>query len=250
MFAGNTALPITELYGRLVNLDIAPGFAAVAPVVASDPVGLADRRAISRFAASTRQARLSSRASASPGVRFPARRWWFAPATASTTTRRSIRPSRRRWRSNRRYRRASACRTARPIRSRWRTDSSPRHHHAEHLRHRSELPRRLRAELAGLGAARSAGLADDDRDVPRHQRDARAAGVSAQHVSRRRRESLSRLSGRICLPDFQRQLHARGRPGSSCAAGLHNGFTASLQYTLLEIDRRCGAGRPRPGRLP
>jgi hypothetical protein len=31
--------PITELYGRLVNLDIAPGFAAVAPVVESDPVG-------------------------------------------------------------------------------------------------------------------------------------------------------------------------------------------------------------------
>ena len=33
------AAPITELYGRLVNLDIAPGFTAVAPVVASDPVG-------------------------------------------------------------------------------------------------------------------------------------------------------------------------------------------------------------------
>jgi trimeric autotransporter adhesin len=31
--------PITELYGRLVNLDVAPGFAAVAPVVANDPVG-------------------------------------------------------------------------------------------------------------------------------------------------------------------------------------------------------------------
>ncbi len=31
--------PITELYGRLVNLDIAPGYAAAAPVVASDPVG-------------------------------------------------------------------------------------------------------------------------------------------------------------------------------------------------------------------
>ena len=31
--------PITEKYGRLVNLDIAPGFSAVAPVVASDPVG-------------------------------------------------------------------------------------------------------------------------------------------------------------------------------------------------------------------
>jgi hypothetical protein len=31
--------PITELYGRLVNLDTAPGFAAVAPVVGSGPVG-------------------------------------------------------------------------------------------------------------------------------------------------------------------------------------------------------------------
>jgi hypothetical protein len=31
--------PITESYGRLVNLDIASGFAAVAPVVANDPVG-------------------------------------------------------------------------------------------------------------------------------------------------------------------------------------------------------------------
>jgi hypothetical protein len=31
--------PITELYGRLVNLDIAPGFANRAPVVAYDPIG-------------------------------------------------------------------------------------------------------------------------------------------------------------------------------------------------------------------
>ncbi|HEY3990120.1 MAG TPA: TonB-dependent receptor [Acidobacteriaceae bacterium] len=31
--------PITELYNRLVNLDVAPGFAAVAPVLSSDPVG-------------------------------------------------------------------------------------------------------------------------------------------------------------------------------------------------------------------
>jgi hypothetical protein len=31
--------PITELYGRLVNLDIAPGYAAVAPVVANHPTG-------------------------------------------------------------------------------------------------------------------------------------------------------------------------------------------------------------------
>ncbi len=31
--------PITELFGRLVNLDVASGFSAVAPVVGSDPVG-------------------------------------------------------------------------------------------------------------------------------------------------------------------------------------------------------------------
>ncbi len=31
--------PITELHGRLVNLDVAPGFSAVAPVLANSPVG-------------------------------------------------------------------------------------------------------------------------------------------------------------------------------------------------------------------
>ena len=31
--------PITELFGRLVNLNIAPGFSAVAPVLGSDPIG-------------------------------------------------------------------------------------------------------------------------------------------------------------------------------------------------------------------
>jgi len=32
-------MPITESQGRLVNLDVAPGFSAVAPVVATDPTG-------------------------------------------------------------------------------------------------------------------------------------------------------------------------------------------------------------------
>ena len=31
--------PMTELFGRLVNLDVASGFTAVAPVLGSDPVG-------------------------------------------------------------------------------------------------------------------------------------------------------------------------------------------------------------------
>jgi trimeric autotransporter adhesin len=36
----NYGSPITELYGRLVNLDIASGFGAISPVVAQNPVGL------------------------------------------------------------------------------------------------------------------------------------------------------------------------------------------------------------------
>jgi len=35
----NYEAPITELHGRLVNLDIAPGFTAAKPVLGSDPVG-------------------------------------------------------------------------------------------------------------------------------------------------------------------------------------------------------------------
>ncbi len=31
--------PVSELYGRLVNLDVTPGFGAVAPVIGNDPVG-------------------------------------------------------------------------------------------------------------------------------------------------------------------------------------------------------------------
>ncbi len=31
--------PITELYGRLVNLDVAPGYSAIAPVLGNNPVG-------------------------------------------------------------------------------------------------------------------------------------------------------------------------------------------------------------------
>jgi hypothetical protein len=36
--------PMTERFGRLVNLDIAPGFTAVSPVLATDPVGALTRR--------------------------------------------------------------------------------------------------------------------------------------------------------------------------------------------------------------
>ncbi len=42
--------PMTELFGRLVNLDVANGFTAVAPVLGSDPVGPMTGDALSFFA--------------------------------------------------------------------------------------------------------------------------------------------------------------------------------------------------------
>jgi trimeric autotransporter adhesin len=38
-YGGEYGASITELYQRLVNLDVVPGFSAVAPVLASNPTG-------------------------------------------------------------------------------------------------------------------------------------------------------------------------------------------------------------------
>ena len=64
--------PFTESLGRLVNLDVAPGFSAATPVVGAD--------------ARTRTAAAFSRASASRCGQSPDRRWSFAPATAFIAT--------------------------------------------------------------------------------------------------------------------------------------------------------------------
>ena len=63
--------PITELYGRLVNLDIAPGFTSVAPVVANAPSVPSPAFTIRpRSFIPINEA--SNPASASPGGHFPA----------------------------------------------------------------------------------------------------------------------------------------------------------------------------------
>ena len=83
--------PITELYGRLVNLDIAPGFTGVAPVVAGDPGGILTAQQYptslvhpdKQWIRAARWNRLAS------DCRH--RRWWYARATESTTTLRCTR---------------------------------------------------------------------------------------------------------------------------------------------------------------
>ena len=98
--------PITELYGRLVNLDIASGFCGGSAGGGQRSRGAADRPKISRLAHPAGQARHSNRAWGLPGGRSPGRRCWFAPDMESTTTLPSIKPSRSKWRSKRRSRRA------------------------------------------------------------------------------------------------------------------------------------------------
>ena len=93
--------PITELYGRLVNLDIAPGFSAAAPVVESNPVGALTAGNIRTHSSSRTNTGLS-RAWASRGARSVDRRCWCAPDMESTTTLPSIKPSRSKWRSKHR----------------------------------------------------------------------------------------------------------------------------------------------------
>ena len=91
-FRWEYASPLTEKYGRLVNLDIAPGFTAVAPEVASDargPLISPYRREFEpRIGIAWRP--------------FAASSMVIRADMASRTTRRSTCPSPIKWRSNRR----------------------------------------------------------------------------------------------------------------------------------------------------
>jgi len=97
--------PITELYGRLVNLDVTPGFAAAAPVLASIR-GAADRARLSNFVDPPRSHDVAPRLGIAWRPISGSFAWSSARATASITTRRSIRRSRSKWRNRRRFRKA------------------------------------------------------------------------------------------------------------------------------------------------
>ena len=171
--------PMTELYGRLVNLDVAPGFTAVAPVLgqrsrsARSPAITIPARSFARTSAA------SSPASASPGVPSPLPPSWCAPATASiddTSVYQTLGAA------------AGPAGAALEEPERAEQRRLPAHagqrlqalrlDHREHLRRRSQFSRRLRADLAAVGSARSAGGAPDDRNLSRRQRHAQACSSS------------------------------------------------------------------------
>jgi trimeric autotransporter adhesin len=96
--------PITELYGRLVNLDVVTGFSAVAPVLGSDPTGPLTHEIYPASLIRPDWRGIEPRIGLSwrpiPGSSMVVR-----ADTESTTTRRSIKRRRCKWRSSRRCRR-------------------------------------------------------------------------------------------------------------------------------------------------
>ena len=111
--------------------------------------------------------------------------------------------------------------------------------HAQHVRGRSRLPRRLCAELAGVGAARPARVADRVATYLGTRGSRSDAAVPAEHLSRR----APRIHARRVRRDSsisRRTADRRGTPvSSSCGAGC---ATASprLSVHVGEGDRRRG----------
>jgi trimeric autotransporter adhesin len=97
------------------------------------------------------------------------------------------------------------------------------------------FPHRLRPELEGGDPARPAGRADPDDHLSGDQRNARRAGVQSEHLSDRRRESMSGVPFRICVHDFQRQFHSRGGTGPAAAEAAQRHYR-ERSLCLFEID--------------
>ena len=64
---------------------------------------------------------------------------------------------------------------------------------------------------------------------------------AAEHLSRRRAQSVSRMSVWIRVPHVQRRFAAERRPRSSCAAGCVTACPRSTQYTLAKATDDAGA---------
>ncbi len=234
--------PVTELKNRLVNLDVVSDFAAVAPVLASAPKGATHRHWLSHVAdpPGPHRGRAAHRPLVAAAPRFLAGR-------------------RRRLRRHVRYLRLPGHRAQhgpagsaldqpdRPEQRGLPAVPGPRlhalqHHHRRDLRRRSQLPRRLRADLAAQAAARSALLAPGGGHLSRQQGHTRRAALSAQHRRRNRPE-------RLRIPHLRRRLHARVRPDpaapdGSKAASPHRSSTPSPSPSTT-TPRWAARARPR-----
>ena len=85
-----------------------------------------------------------------------------------------------------------------------------------------------------------------DADLSRRQRHARGAGISSQHLPHGRGESMPHVSGGLYLYDIERQFDAGGRPDSSAPPDAQR-LRRQRAVHLLALLRRRGVGRARAG---
>ena len=153
---------------------------------------------------------------------------------AFTTTRRSTKPSRRKWRSSSRSSKSLSVQNtaANPLTLADGFNAAARQHP-----NTFGIDPNFRPGYAQnwqlFDSARSARIAANDRHLSRHQGNPRNAGIFAEYLSGRSDQSLSRLPGRLQLCDVERQFHARSR-AIQLRRRLHSGFTASVQYTFAK----------------
>ena len=239
--------PITERYGRLVNLDLAGGFAAAAPVVAGSPTGPLTG---ARYPDSLVQ---PDKHGFEPRIGFA----WH-PLLASSLV----------------------------VRGGYGVyyDSSVYFTIAAQMAQQSPLSKSLSVANSaanpltlanGFYAPPSAttntfaidpnfrvgysqnwqlsvqrdlpGGAGGDRHVPGDQGNAGAPAVSAEHLAGRRRQSLPHVPGGVYLRDFERELDARIRP-VPVAAQAPQRIHRQPAIHIRQGDRRCRPGRHGPGR--
>ena len=210
--------PISEHYGRLVNLDVAPGFAAVQPVLGYSPVGgLSGQRYPQSLVRPDKY-------SFQPRVAFA----WHPFVGASTVVRggygvyynTSVYQSLAMQMAQQSplSKSLSVANSATPAAHLGQSVPGHAYRHSQYFCARSGLPGGLRAELAVLGTARRDGLDCHDRHVPGHQGHAGHPGLPAEHVPRRRREPLPRLPFGLLVHHLERQLHPRSRHAAAAAA--------------------------------
>ena len=212
--------PVTELKGRLVNLDVGPGFTAEQAVLGSSPVGRADRTELSDVAGPPGQDRSCAecgdcvaanlgvvvadpvRLSDQPrhiGVSGVGDGDGAAGAAVDEF--------------ERLQQRGVPVHDGEPV-----CRSSLFHHDAGHVCRGPEPARGLCADLEPVCAARPAGFAADGGELSGQQGDAGRAGVSAEHGPGRGNGPVRRVSFGLSVSHVQWKLDARGGEHRAAAA--------------------------------
>ena len=227
--------PVTEKYGRLVNLDVAPGFSAVAPVMATDPIGPLTGEKYPRSLMHPDRQRIEPRVAIAwrpiSGSSMVVRAGYGVYYNTSVYQQIAVQMAQQ---SPLSKSLSVANSAADPLTLANGFNASPTITPDTFAR-RSEFPRGILAELAGVGAAGPARRAGDDGDVHGHQGNARHAGISAEHVSGGRGESVPGVPVGIRLSDFERKFDARGGRAAIAAAAAKR-IRGAASVHVLEVD--------------